>query len=199
MAFLNKINEIINNIDDSIDLSKFAILKLYVNKENETLINLYTQHVEKHNDSILNTNHPNSGFDVFVPNDTIFTKENKTEMINLEIKCEMIYCETKFVVNHSCGFFIFPRSSMSKTPLILANHTGIIDQGYRGFLMGAFKCLEIDESSHNYVVEKETRLLQICHPTLCPIFVKLVSEESLSVTARGDGGFGSTGVVGIIL
>ena len=195
MNFLNKIDDIINNIDDSIDLSKFAILKLYVNKENEELINLYTQHVEKHNETILNTNHPNSGFDIFVPNDTIFSKENKTEMINLEIKCEMIYCETKFVVSHSCGFFIFPRSSISKTPLILANHTGVIDQGYRGFLIGAFKCF----GSPNYVIEKQSRLLQICHATLCPIFVKLVSEDSLSVTARGDGGFGSTGVVGIIL
>ena len=192
MNFLNKIDDIINNIDDSIDLSKFAILKLYVNKENEELINLYTQHVEKHNETILNSTHPNSGFDIFIPNENIFSKENQTEMINLEIKCEMIYCERKVVVNR-CGFFIFPRSSMSKTPLILANHTGVIDQGYRGFLMGAFKCF----GSPNYVVEKQTRLLQICHATLCPIFVKLVSEESLSVTSRGDGGFGSTGVVGI--
>ena len=193
MDFLNKIDEIINNIDDIDDLTKFAILKLYVNKENEELINLYTQHVEKHNDTILNSTHPNSGFDIFIPNDTIFSKENQTEMINLEIKCEMIYCESKTVINRSCGFFIFPRSSMSKTPLILANHTGVIDQGYRGFLIGAFKCF----GSPNYVVEKQTRLLQICHATLCPIFVKLVSEESLSVTSRGDGGFGSTGVVGI--
>ena len=192
MDFLNKIDEIINNIDDIDDLTKFAILKLYVNKENEELINLYTQHVEKHNETILNSTHPNSGFDIFIPNENIFSKENQTEMINLEIKCEMIYCERKVVVNR-CGFFIFPRSSMSKTPLILANHTGVIDQGYRGFLMGAFKCF----GSPNYVVEKQTRLLQICHATLCPIFVKLVSEESLSVTSRGDGGFGSTGVVGI--
>ena len=194
MNFLNKIDDIINNIDDSIDLSKFAILKLYVNKENEELINLYTQHVEKHNDTILNSTHPNSGFDIFIPNENIFSMENQTEMINLEIKCEMIYRERKNVVNR-CGFFIFPRSSMSKTPLILANHTGVIDQGYRGFLMGAFKCF----GSPNYVVEKQTRLLQICHATLCPVFVKLVTEDSLSVTARGDGGFGSTGVVGIIL
>ena len=192
MDFLNKIDKIINNIDNTVNLSKFAILKLYVNKENEELINLYTQHVEKHNETILNSTHPNSGFDIFIPNENIFSMENQTEMINLEIKCEMIYRERKNVVNR-CGFFIFPRSSMSKTPLILANHTGVIDQGYRGFLMGAFKCF----GSPNYVVEKQTRLLQICHATLCPIFVKLVSEESLSVTSRGDGGFGSTGVVGI--
>ena len=192
MDFLNRIDKIINNIDNTVDLSKLAILKLYVNKENEELINLYTQHVEKHNDTILNSTHPNSGFDIFIPNENIFSMENQTEMINLEIKCEMIYRERKNVVNR-CGFFIFPRSSMSKTPLILANHTGVIDQGYRGFLMGAFKCF----GSPNYVVEKQTRLLQICHATLCPIFVKLVSEESLSVTSRGDGGFGSTGVVGI--
>ena len=33
---------------------------------------------------------------------------------------------------------MYPRSSIYKTPLRLANNTGIIDSGYRGNLMGAF-------------------------------------------------------------
>ena len=42
------------------------------------------------------------------------------------------------------AFQIHPRSSMSKTPLMLSNHTGIIDCGYRGNIIGAFRCLNVD-------------------------------------------------------
>ena len=84
---------------------------------------------------------------------------------------------------------MFPRSSISKTPLMLANHTGIIDAGYRGSLIGAFR----NVSGEDFQVEKHTRLLQVCHPSLCPIIVELVDESELSTTARGEGGFGSTG------
>ena len=78
---------------------------------------------------------------------------------------------------------------------MLANHTGIIDAGYRGSLIGAFRWLRGESTSQEaYVVEKNTRLVQICHPTLCPIYVVMVDENELSSTERGAGGFGSTGV-----
>jgi dUTP pyrophosphatase len=73
---------------------------------------------------------------------------------------------------------------------MLANHTGIIDSGYRGSLIGAFRSF----SNNEYIVDEGTRLLQICHPTLCPIFVIIVDESELSSTERNDGGFGSTGI-----
>jgi dUTP pyrophosphatase len=73
---------------------------------------------------------------------------------------------------------------------MLANHTGIIDSGYRGNLIAAFRCL-----SNNYTLEKNTRIVQICHPSLCPIKVTLLDDETqLSSTSRGAGGFGSTGL-----
>jgi dUTPase len=37
-------------------------------------------------------------------------------------------------------------------------------------------------------------LLQICHPSLCPIFIVFVEEDQLTTSERGAGGFGSTGV-----
>jgi dUTPase len=74
---------------------------------------------------------------------------------------------------------------------MLANHTGIIDSGYRGSLIGAFRCLHL--SNQNYIVDIYTRLVQICHPSLCPIYVVMVNESDLSTTQRGIGGFGSTG------
>ena len=38
----------------------------------------------------------------------------------------------------STGFYLHPRSSISKTKLRLANSTGIIDAGYRGHIMAMF-------------------------------------------------------------
>ena len=35
------------------------------------------------------------------------------------------------------GYYLYPRSSISKTPLILANSVGIIDSGYRGNIKAA--------------------------------------------------------------
>lgn len=46
----------------------------------------------------------------------------------------------------------------------------------------------------DYTVQKTTRLLQICHPNLYPIYIKVVNETQLSSSERGGGGFGSTGV-----
>ena len=88
------------------------------------------------------------------------------------------------------AFYMYPRSSISKTPLLLANSVGIIDSGYRGSLIGAFR----STSAFGYKVERHSRLLQITNPTLTPIVVKMVNENELSFTERGSGGFGSTGV-----
>ena len=109
------------------------------------------------------------------------------------VKAEMLYFDSTVSMVSNCAFTIHPRSSISKTPLMLANHTGIIDAGYRGSLIGAFRWLKTTTDTE-YVVEKYTRLVQICHPTLCPIYVIIVNEDELTTTERGDGGFGSTGV-----
>ena len=73
-----------------------------------------------------------------------------------------------------------------------ANNVGIIDAGYRGHLMGMFDVIYENET----IINKFDRHLQICAPGLIPIIVEMVnSKEDLGEkTARGDGGFGSTGV-----
>jgi len=78
---------------------------------------------------------------------------------------------------------------MSKTPLMLANHTGIIDSGYRGELIAALRNL----SGSPYELVQETRLTQVCLPSLEAFTVEIVDQDNLSSTARGAGGFGSTG------
>lgn len=166
----------------------FAILKLSINDNSRR--SFYETKVKDHNAKFLTSTFMDSGFDVFVPNDVTFDQQFVSKFIDMGIKTEMIYCEVDTDKLSTCAFTSYPRSSISKTPLMLANHTGIIDSGYRGSLIGAFRSL----SPSNYVVEKDTRLLQICHPTLCPIYVVLVNEDDLTTTERGAGGFGSTGI-----
>ena len=171
-----------------------AILYLYVDASNTELVSEYTRHVEKHNDAVRNDDYPNSGFDLLTPESHVFSSVNAT-FVDYRIKAEMqIYDENKTTSRlwKSTGYYVYPRSSMSKTPLMLANHTGIIDSGYRGWIMGAFRFLGMSGSS--YTVEKSTRLLQICAPDLRPILVRLVPESFFEKTKRGEGGFGSTGV-----
>ena len=199
------LNKILSPEDSDSDsdkqhLNKYAILHLYVKSENHELVELYEKHVKKHNENIMNDEFPNSGFDLFIPHDTVFEKEFESVFVDLEVKCEMTYHE-KRNSNETSAYYVYPRSSMSKTPLMLANHTGIIDSGYRGNLIAALRYLKLHTVDHyvvsQYKVEKHTRLLQICHPSLCPIVVKLVDERELSTTTRGAGGFGSTGKIGV--
>jgi dUTPase len=74
----------------------------------------------------------------------------------------------------------------------LANNVGIIDAGYRGHLIGMF---DLIYPKDNNVINKFERHLQICAPGLIPIVVELVNsiEDLGEETARGSGGFGSTG------
>jgi dUTP pyrophosphatase len=168
---------------------RYAALRIFVNSDNSELRRTYENHVQKHNEEVMKSAFPNSGFDLFTPSHCIFDETIESKFIDLEIHCEMTY------ENQSTGFYMFPRSSISKTPLMLANHTGVIDSGYRGRMIGAFRWLgsqENDES--NYIIEKNTRFLQICHPSLCPIIVTIVDNlNDFSTSERGSGGFGSTG------
>jgi dUTP pyrophosphatase len=152
---------------------------------------LYESSIEKHNFSVLNDSNPNAGFDLFFPESVEFGSID-TSMVNFRIKCEMRLHNTLENTSKSCGYYLYPRSSMSKTPLLLANHTGIVDSGYRGEIIAALRNLSPSE----YLLQGRTRLTQICHPSLCPILVEIVDENLLSTTERGSGGFGSTGIVG---
>ncbi len=157
--------------------------------DNDELLSLYKNKVESHNAMVMASSTPDSGFDLFIPNDQTFNNYHHADniwkplFVDLNIKACMIE-------NDKCiGFQIYPRSSISKTPLMLANQVGIIDSGYRGSLIAAFRSFQ-----QEYKIEKHSRLVQICHPTLKPFIVKIVSEDQLSTTERGEGGFGSTGI-----
>lgn len=83
---------------------------------------------------------------------------------------------------------LFPRSSISKTKQILANHVGVVDSGYRGEIKFRFKKLSWDNGEIYNVGDKIGQLIIIPYPT-----IELEEVSELSETYRGDSGFGSSG------
>ena len=47
----------------------------------------------------------------------------------------------------------------------MANNVGIIDSGYRGHLLAKLDCIQEKEEA---VIEKHSRLFQVCSPNLLP-------------------------------
>ena len=126
-----------------------------------------------------------SGFDMFFPKNVI-CKAGESTKIKLGVACAVFTNTTKGEI--PTPYYVYPRSSISKTPLRMANCVGIIDSGYRGELMAVVDNI----SDEDYEVKEGQRLFQICSNTLIPFSnVKLTKE--LNETIRGSGGFGSTG------
>jgi dUTP pyrophosphatase len=162
------------------------LLKLYV--EDTGLREKYLDAVCSHNEKIDEVGgFYDSGFDLFMPEE--LEVEGVMTLLDTGVKCAAFWLDSDDWVGAPTGFYMYPRSSLSKTPLRLANSVGIIDSGYRGNLKAAMDCW-----SDKYTVAKHARLVQICAPNLGKMRVILVdSEHDLGTTERGSGGFGSTG------
>jgi dUTP pyrophosphatase len=180
-------------------------LLLYIDKlefsdcdQYETICTGYDGAMSKFNTN-QSTVHPDAGFDLYVPdNHTI--EGVKSTMVSHNIKLAMYAYDT---VHHGrqqwkpVSYRMYPRSSFSKTSLLLANNVGIFDAGYRGHTLMALRNL----SPEPYNITVGDRLMQICSPSLAPFEVERVQTvEGLNLrgyTARGSKGgskgFGSTG------
>jgi dUTP pyrophosphatase len=124
------------------------------------------------------------GIDLYVPQD-IIVEPFETKFINLGIRAEFQGSDNKFY-----GYQLYPRSSISKTKLRLANSVGIIDPNYRGYLIAAVDNI----SDKPQQIKKGERLFQLVFVQLMkPTNVEIITEDQLSSTERGSGGFGSTG------
>jgi dUTP pyrophosphatase len=89
------------------------------------------------------------------------------------------------------AYWMVPRSSISKSPLRLANAMGLIDAGYRGTLLAAVDF----HGTTEFQCGLGDRYFQVASPDLLPwASIQFVAEIPGGATLRGDGGFGSTGV-----
>ena len=89
-----------------------------------------------------------------------------------------------FEVPEEYVMLVFPRSSISKKDLVLANSVGVLDSGYRGELLVRFKSMGHE---HYEVGERIAQVMILPYPK-----VEFEEVEELGETARGEGGFGST-------
>lgn len=80
---------------------------------------------------------------------------------------------------------LFPRSSVSKKDLVLANSVGVVDSGYRGEILIRFQKFGSDVYS---VGERVAQLIIMPYPK-----VEIEVVDDLNDSVRGEGGFGSTG------
>ena len=144
-------------------------MKLKIKPFNKDIHKMYENH---------NHFHPgDSGLDIYIIENQIINP-GETIRLKLGISCENLDAKS---------YFLMPRSSISKTPLRLANSVGLIDAGYRGEIMAAVDNIK----DFAYEVEIGQRLFQIVAMDGSAIHFEL--GDHLSETTRGTDGFGSTG------
>ena len=222
--FINTVNNLLNTYE------KVMVLKMFVDSNDENLKHTYVNAANIHNNKVIHLQeHIDAGFDLYAPGNqgeeleqygvnTRFFGPGWQDRIPVNKLDFMVSCSAQMMTDggkcFNTGYYMYPRSSLSKTRLRLANSVGIIDSGYRGHLTGMFDVVNIDRNidsnihnninnnfnSHNnseadFWGRKFDRYVQICAPSLVPILVQVVDtmEELGGETARGGGGFGSTG------
>ena len=165
---------------------------LSVNNPDREIVELYNSKITKLSNTRFSNKHPDSGFDLFVP-DTVTIEARKIKLIDMKVSCSV----TKVIKSSTVGgvnnyepspYYMYARSSVSKRGIMLANSVGIIDSGYRGTLMAAF----FNTTDNPVTIGKGDRITQLCMPGLDYNFTVEVAN-SLEETERGAGGIGSTG------
>jgi dUTP pyrophosphatase len=209
----NNCNQIEPNINNLLNIyDRVMLLKLYVDDDYE-LKNMYLSATRNHNQKLVSTpEFIDAGFDLFAPgqieqqDELLFFSTDWTDRSPVNKVDYKICCSAQMVTSSghkfNTGYYLYPRSSISKTRLRLANSTGIIDSGYRGHIMAMFDVVNIPERErrdsdrdYDFIGKKFDRYAQICAPGLVPIIVEVVdTKNDLGIeTERGSGGFGSTG------
>lgn len=117
----------------------------------------------------------------------------KTTLLSLGCSARMVRVQPDGS-EEEVHYWLCPRSSIIRTGMMMGNSQGVIDRSYRGELKAPVWVV----SRHvftTYFSNKEfkgERLFQIVAPDMGHIReVRIV--DSLNETARGSGGFGSTG------
>jgi len=145
-----------------------------------------------------------AGFDVIAKSDPVIVGESAYGPYWSRI--DYIEYDTGLEIAPEEGYhtLAIARSSISKTNLFLRNSVGLIDNGYRGTIKLRFGYIFhpsdiivegknlIFEVSEQKIYKKGDRIGQL-------IFSKTIEPKELIVgllnkTARGEGGFGSTGL-----
>lgn len=103
-----------------------------------------------------------------------------------------IVCHTGLAFEIPEGYvgLIFPRSSVSNKPLMMANSVGVVDSCYRGEVTAKFNITDTRQSAFAHYKEGDriAQMIIIPYPE-----IEFEEADSLSDSDRGTGGYGSTG------
>ncbi|MDC0366814.1 hypothetical protein OAM67_00135 [bacterium] len=116
------------------EITQAAVNLLSLHVEDPALRTMYKAHVASAGHA------GDAGIDLFFP-ETVTWKCGETKMVDLKVRAQMVNTET----NRCVSYQLYPRSSISKGPLRLANSVGIIDAGYRGTLRVAVQYVPTSE------------------------------------------------------
>lgn len=144
-----------------------------------------------------------AGYDVIASSDPVIV--GKTELGFYYSSIDYIEYDTDLIIAPEDGYhtLAFPRSSISKTNLLMANSIGLIDNEYRGTVKFRFKYVAqpsdyiighgglLIEINKDKIYQKGDKIGQLVFSkTLEP---QLVVVDNFAPTKRNSGGFGSTG------
>lgn len=120
----------------------------------------------------------------------IYLQEDATLVIGAD---NVIHLGFAAEVPEGYAAILLPRSSAGMKGISLRNTAGVIDSDYRGEWIAH---IVIDQNQDNALLDewhykRGDRLIQCLIVPVKKVDIELT--ESVSVTARGDGGFGSTG------
>lgn len=139
-----------------------------------------------------------------------------------KIVSDTIYFRTGISLSPPSGYYfeVVPRSSISGLPLMMANSVGVIDEHYRGEILVPVKVMHNNmglgfEKTHmpsgvvNIFGLKPSTMTEVANqilihkPKLFQLILRkkedttFVQVDNLEQTERGNGGFGSTDVMGV--
>jgi dUTP pyrophosphatase len=163
------------------------LLKINASNPDEAkyLSELYSNHSAKYKED--------SGLDLFIPKDIVILSK-QTVLVDLGVQCQLRSIEPyiwRWVSNKNIwrynSYNMYPRSSISKTPLFMANSVGLCDAAYLGNLKSAL----YNRSDDKIILKKGERYTQLARSDLGNISFQLVKD--LRTTERGFMGFGSSG------
>jgi dUTP pyrophosphatase len=161
---------------------------LYIQPLSTAFEQLYTQAAQLYNSTP--EDERNSGFDLYCDQNDVNTEySNYASLVGQGCKVMAVDDD-----GDAIGWWLAPRSSISRTPYRLANSLGLMDPTYRGVVRAALTHLETHHVSNPEVFRENPRLVQAAAPSLRPWdSVVVVSVLPGEETERGEEGFGSTG------
>jgi dUTPase len=109
-----------------------SVCKMYV--IDPVLREEYEKRVAAHNTRLNDSSHPDSGFDILQPSERVLYRENE---LNNKIPLGVMAAAYDIESGKPLAYYLFPRSSISRSNMRMSNSVGIIDSGYRGELIAA--------------------------------------------------------------